>query len=369
MKKEHRFLMPVLLSLLLTAAEVFLVVLLIRNLGSVILAAAGDETFAHIFGQLSSARIVSPFFIPFGLWLAFLLYAYRREYCAPRVILLAIPLGLILFVYAIGMQVGAGFFSAFKKGGLTLNFLALCVVGLGVATTCAVRGVFHLSTPVAVGILSGAVTNTPGLGAAQSTYATMSAGAEEIPEAYAAVMSNAYAAAYPLGVLGTILIVLARGNKASTESAIESGTESSAESTKPAPSDPTPRVNASSVAKVFVGIMLGVILGSCPIPIPGLSQPLRLGLAGGPLVVSIMMGAFARNLHMHSLLPSNSLLSMREIGICLFLAAVGLDAGPTFVETMRSGGLQWACFGAAITILPLAIVVLLEINDFKLIPG
>ena len=101
MKKEHRFLMPVLLSLLLTAAEVFLVVLLIRNLGSVILAAAGDETFAHIFGQLSSARIVPPFFLPFGLWLAFLLYAYRREYCAPRVILLAIPLGLILFVYTL----------------------------------------------------------------------------------------------------------------------------------------------------------------------------------------------------------------------------------------------------------------------------
>ena len=293
-----------------------------------------------------------------------------RHFIAPSILHFVKEYGLILFVYAIGMQVGAGFFSAFKKGGLPLNFLALCVVGLGVATTCAVRGVFHLSTPVAVGILSGAVTNTPGLGAAQSTYATMSANVENIPEAYAAVMSNAYAAAYPLGVLGTIMIVffariLARGNKASTDSAIESGTESSAESTKPAPSDPTPRVNASSVAKVFVGIMLGVILGSCPIPIPGLSQPLRLGLAGGPLVVSILMGAFARNLHMHSLLPSNSLLSMREIGICLFLAAVGLDAGPTFVETMRGGGLQWACFGAAITILPLAIVVLPAVYFFK----
>ena len=99
MKKEPRFLMTVLLSLLLTAAEVVLVVLFIRNLGSLILAAAGDETFAHIFGQLSSARIVPPFFLPFGLWLAFLLYVYRRGCSATRVILLAVPLGLLLLIY------------------------------------------------------------------------------------------------------------------------------------------------------------------------------------------------------------------------------------------------------------------------------
>ena len=111
--------------------------------------------------------------------------------------------GLILFVYSIGLQVGPGFFSSFRKGGITLNKLAVLVVALGIVTTVALYYVTGLPMTTMVGVMSGAVTNTPGLGAAQQAFSDMHAGAD------APDIAMGYALAYPLGVVGAILTLLA----------------------------------------------------------------------------------------------------------------------------------------------------------------
>lgn len=111
--------------------------------------------------------------------------------------------GLILFVYSIGLQVGPGFFSSFRKGGITLNKLAVLVVALGVVTTVALYYVTGLPMTTMVGVMSGAVTNTPGLGAAQQAFSDLHAGAD------APDIATGYALAYPLGVIGAILTLLA----------------------------------------------------------------------------------------------------------------------------------------------------------------
>ena len=108
--------------------------------------------------------------------------------------------GLILFVFSIGLQVGPGFFSSFKQGGLQLVGCATAIVLLGVAVAYVIHVVTGTPIPTMVGVLSGAVTNTPGLAAAQQTITTMTAGAEQ-----ANIMASGYAAAYPLGVVGIIL--------------------------------------------------------------------------------------------------------------------------------------------------------------------
>ncbi len=112
-------------------------------------------------------------------------------------------------------------------------------------------------------------------------------------------------------------------------------------------------------------MMLGFVLGSVPIPAPGMAQPLKLGLAGGSLVVALLVGALSRRYRSNTLLPTNSLLMMREIGIGLFLAAVGLEAGPTFYETITHGGLKLAALGSVITILPILVFGIIALRFMK----
>ena len=110
--------------------------------------------------------------------------------------------GLILFVYSVGLQVGPGFFSSFKEGGLKLNQIAILVVLFGVITTIALYYITGLPITTMVGVMSGAVTNTPGLGAAQSAYRDIAGGID------ATDIATGYAVAYPLGVIGAILTLL-----------------------------------------------------------------------------------------------------------------------------------------------------------------
>ena len=143
---------------------------------------------------------IKVFGISLGItWILFLgiLLGHLGVEINPSILLFMKEFGLILFIYSIGMQVGPSFFSSFKKGGITLNLLATGIVLLGVVTTY----IIHLvtGTPIAtmIGVLSGAVTNTPGLGAAQQTYT-------EVTGASDPTIATAYAVAYPLGVVGII---------------------------------------------------------------------------------------------------------------------------------------------------------------------
>lgn len=416
--------------------------------------------------------------------------------------------GLILFVYSIGLQVGPGFFSSFKKGGVRLNLLATMVVCAGVLVTCGLYVITGLPVTTMVGILSGAVTNTPGLGAAQQAYSDMTG--IDSPD-----IALGYAVAYPLGVIGIILsmmvlrrvfridfakeekkaldtmdvqhdsvaqphslsvvnpaledksirelqglvnrdfvisrirrqggeieiadddtllhvgdqilvvttprdaaaitafigrdvqveweqldkrlisrrilitkpelngkslaqlklhagfgVSITRVNRAGVDLIAQPslqlqmgdrvtvvGTEVLIANVEKVLGNSMKRLNAPNLIPIFIGIVLGVMLGSLPFTFPGIPQPVKLGLAGGPLIVSILISRFGPKFKLVTYTTMSANLMLREVGIALFLACVGLGAGEEFVETIiDGGGYAWIGYGAIITILPLLIV-------------
>ena len=435
--------------------------------------------------------------------------------------------GLILFVFSIGLQVGPGFFHSFKSGGLKLNLLALVLVLAGVVTTYVIHLVTKEDLVTLTGVMSGAVTNTPGLGAAQQTYMDATSGSfvnEVGSAAVASSMASGYAVAYPIGVLGVILVLMltkalfridlkkeedqmhgmetgmdspqrlafaiknpavfgktileashAIENKfiisrisrdgvvkvpmASTvlqendkllvvtaQSSVEAVTMLFGEQIE-MPKETWDKLDASmsvrkltitrtsltgkklkelkirthygvsitrvsrsgidlvanpdlivqmgdsllvvghdsdinQVAKlvgnsrtglnhpnlipIFFGIAFGVLFGSIPIAIPGIPQAIKFGLAGGPLVIAILLGYFGPKLKITTYTTMSANLMLREIGISIFLAAVGLGAGENFVSSIVNGGYWWILYGALITLIPTALVAILGRVIFKL---
>ncbi|MCH4896918.1 MAG: putative transporter [Marinifilaceae bacterium] len=426
----------------------------------------------------------------------------------PMVISFTRDFGLILFVYSLGMQVGPGFFSSFKSGGVKYNILALLIVILGAITTYILYFIADIPLSTMVGVMSGAVTNTPGLGAAQQTYL-------EVTGSNDPTIAMAYAVSYPLGVVGVVLVIIfmrrilriniskekkdfeeqnsnskdapnimaveifneamvnktikeieklinrklvltrlyhADGNMVvpSSQTIIKKGdraliisaipdADSIAELlgkkidmslndwnkldahlisrrlvvTKPNINGkrlgelkiraqyginvsriirsgmsliPNPNLqivlgdrlivvgNEKSIDKlgkslgnyvnklrepnlfpIFFGIALGVLLGSLPIAIPGMSQPVKLGLAGGPIIVAILIARFGPKYKLVTYTTVSANYMLREVGMALFLAAVGLGSGQGFVDAVASGGYMWILYGFIITIIPLII--------------
>jgi putative transport protein len=430
--------------------------------------------------------------------------------------------GLILFVYSVGLQVGPGFFSSFKKGGITLNMLAMSVVLLGIIVTIILHYTTGIPMQTMVGILSGAVTNTPGLGAAQQTYSDMH---NEVSDS---TIAMGYAVAYPLAVVGIILTILlmkyifkvkveketdalnkismnkndqieltslevsnpaifgknirdihrlierrfvisrvlhAQSNQieiASPDTVLNEkdkiyvattplnrdgviaflgrtidmgqdewdmlddhlvarrilitkasingrslrqlnlrnnfgvnitrvnrsgvdliadpgltlqvgdrvtvvGDEKSIHSVERVLGNQMKRLNEPNLIPIFIGIFLGVLLGSIPFAFPGIPHPVKLGLAGGPLIVAILISIFGPKYHLVTYTTMSANLMLREIGICLFLACVGIGAGENFVSTLVSGGgLHWVGLGIIITVVPLFIIGIVGRLIFKL---
>lgn len=430
--------------------------------------------------------------------------------------------GLILFIFSIGLQVGPGFFSSFKKGGMKMNLLAVSVVLLGVGIAI---GLYYMldgrvSMAMMVGVLSGAVTNTPGLGAAQETLRQLSESGVigEAPQ-----IALGYAVAYPLGVTGIILslvvirfvfrvdlkkenerikeatdaqsekiefltvrlmnkhfdgrklhdikrlvgrsfivsrmmreanfsvpvgnTVLKQGDilfvitsNASAEAVIaflgeiteldwkESdkvlisrrivitqnningktvgdlhlrsilganitrihragidllatpnlvlqvgdkvtvvGEADAIKKVEDLLGNTLKRLDHPNISTIFIGIVLGVLAGSIPFVIPGIPMPVRLGLAGGPLVVAILLGRFGYKIRLITYTTQSANLMLREIGITLFLASVGLTSGGQFVETVISAnGLLWVACGFVITTVPLLITGFIGKRIFRL---
>lgn len=429
--------------------------------------------------------------------------------------------GLMLFVYCVGLQVGPSFFESFKKGGLTLNMLAVGLVVLNVGVMLALYYLcFDTSNPnnlpMMVGVLFGAVTNTPGLGAANEALSTSFHGA--IPQ-----IANGYACAYPLGVLGIIgasvmiryicrvnlkkenedyehenndnantkphsmsLVVtnhaLAGKNMETVRSflgrnlvcttllrnneflipdhdtriqdgdklnivcaeedaeAIEAfigneievdwepkdepvisrrivvtrsevngktlgqlnfnllfgvnitritrsgmeffasnslrlqigdrvnvvGPQDAVNSVANRLGNSVKRLDHPNVGALFIGILLGVVLGSLPIALPGMPAPVRLGLAGGPLIVAILIGSMGYKVHIVSYTTTSANLFLREVGLVLFLAAVGIKAGAGFWQTVVAGdGVKYVWTGFLITIIPILIIGIIARVKYK----
>lgn len=431
--------------------------------------------------------------------------------------------GLILFVYSLGLQVGPSFFTSFRKGGMRMNRLAFYMIALNIVVAI---GVYFLmfdrndpdSFPMLVGVLSGAVTNTPGLGAAEEALRQMGNTGVEI--------ASGYACAYPLAVLGVIMVpmivklicrikekdendelagleqvdtsqkpkrqyiemqndrlagktiielrrlinreficsrlmhqgqvvtphrdtVVSLGDQLCVVSSeddaeaictiigstvevewdnvkgseplvsrrivvtkeklngktlgelhlgsiydvtitrvVRSGTElfasaslilqvgdrltvvgkeSSVAAVAQRLGNEIKRLDVPNIATIFIGIMVGVLFGSIPFSIPGIPTPMKLGLAGGPLIVAILISRFGYKLGLVTYTKASANMMLREVGIALFLASVGIKSGASFFETVTSGdGLVYMLGGLLITVIPVFIVALIARKRYKM---
>ncbi len=426
-------------------------------------------------------------------------------------------LGLVLFVYELGLKVGPGFFSSFRKGGLQLNLLGLGVLAIGTVMTILISLCLGVPIGEATGLLCGATTNTPALGAAQQALEQMGLSAN------GAALSCAVT--YPLGVVGVILgiialrkILIKPGTPLSSATEEPDGTFiAEFKVCNPAIYDMTVRqisqvtktpfvisrlwrnenvslpdsdtilqkddhllvittptdcpklkvlfgkqeardwnkkdidwnsidnqlisrriivsrssingkklgslrlrnqyhINISRISRsglhllatpglvlqlgdvlnvvgsaadiekverilgntevklkdpnlgaIFIGIVLGLVVGSIPIAIPGISTPIKLGLAGGPIIIGILIGRFGPQFRLVTYTTRSANLMLRGIGLSLYLACLGLDAGAQFLDTiMRSEGLLWIGLGFLITVIPVLIMGAVAMKMFRL---
>ncbi len=432
----------------------------------------------------------------------------------PQMLALAQNFGLVLFVYTLGLQVGPSFFPSLRKGGIKLNLLAFAVLLIGTAMTVGISSLLGIPLPVSTGLLTGAATNTPMLGAAQQTLLQINPDATGMSN----TMATACAVGYPFGVVGVILCVVVlkvlfrKGEDGKKEhdkpafvtefcvsnpaifgkslkdimknthvrlvvSRVWKSTEGSVRGQVILPDGDTVlengehvlvltrenevsaaqqlfgtrvdgdwnrkdidwnhldgmlvsrhvfvtkseingaklgdlhlrntfRINITRVNRagidilpsrdlrlqigdkltivgeerainkvaevlgnqekelrnpnllfIFVGIMLGLVVGSLPISIPGISIPIRLGIAGGPIVIGILMGAFGPSLHITTYTTHSANLMLRQLGLTVYLAALGLGAGPGFFATvLRPEGLLWIGISMALAIIPVLLV-------------
>lgn len=430
--------------------------------------------------------------------------------------------GLIIFIYALGLQVGPGFFSSFKKSGFKLNMLSLAIIFMGLILTVIFSYTSKVSLPNMVGLLCGATTNTPVLGAAQEALSQLPGGdAKTIAD-----MALACAVSYPMGVVGVILAIILlrafftpkealpkpnekkdsetyvgefhitnpaidgknirevmqfspkrfvisriwRNGKVTiptSESVLQNDdhlliisnksdvdyikilfgeqenidwnkedidwnhidnsllvsrriivTRSKVNGVKlgtlklrntyginitrvnragidllPSPNlllqmgdkltvvgekasidnvakilgDEIKRLKNPNLIAIFSGLALGLILGALPFPFPGMDFPIKLGIAGGPIIVGILMGAFGPRLHFATYTTQSANLLMRQFGLTIYLACLGITAGEHFFETVfQSEGLLWIGIGAILTILPIIIVSLIAMKILKI---
>ncbi len=273
--------------------------------------------------------------------------------------------GLILFVTAVGMQVGPGFFKSFKKGGLAMNLMALVNVALGVVITVIIAKVSDQELADMAGVYTGAITNTPGLSAAQQAVNEL--GMEGASDRLAA----GYAVAYPLAVVGMIVTCILLRPLCRIDLKKEPVQENVVEAPAAKTATPVAQRHKINLVPIFVIIALGIVLGSIPIPV-GMSAPVKLGLAGGPLVVALVGSwlGVKRGWFTTEFTDSHGVWMLREVGIALFLAGVGLGAGGKFVETIQVH-YMWVVYGIIITMVPPLLVglfarLVLKVNYYTL---
>lgn len=426
--------------------------------------------------------------------------------------------GLIIFVYALGLQVGPGFFSSLKKGGVKLNIMSLTLIFIGLAFTIVLSWTTNISLSDLMGLLSGAVTNTPMLGAAQQAILQIHPGDTE----HVTRMALACAVAYPLGVIGVILAIIIlkkmflkgedkairdRDDKTyvgeyhvsnpavygktikeimhpldmhfvisrawhdgkvsiptsdtriykndhlliiSGKSEVDSiktifGEQEETDWNRPdidwnaidsllvsrhvlvtnskmdgvklgslrlrnayginitrvnraginlvaSPSlrlqsgdrltivgetkaidncskilgNEAKELNNPNLIAIFIGLVLGLLLGAIPVMIPGMSMPIKLGLAGGPIIVGILMGAFGPRFHLTTYTTQSANLMIRQLGITTYLAGLGLASGEHFFDTVFCReGLIWVIIGLALAVVPVLIVGIIAGKFFR----
>lgn len=275
-------------------------------------------------------------------------------------------IGLSLFILMIGLEVGSAFFDQIGKGGLRKWMLAILVVLGGTCVACLFSGLCDVERTTMAGILAGAVSNTPSLGAAQASAGVLS------PEA-ARDMTLGYALAYPGGILGILAIVLILqqffGIKASV---------GKKETSFPFPymlrlvQVQIPALHVSPAILTGLTVLaffalVGFLAGKVPFPIPGLSMPFRLGTTGGTLLVGVLVSALAPRLRFSFLVDKAvSITGVKQWSLQVFMACIGLGVGSGFLNVIVRGGWIWALQGFVITVLPCALMAAIAVWWMKM---
>lgn len=253
--------------------------------------------------------------------------------------------GLICFVTAVGFIAGPKFFRNFKVNAKSYILLGVVIILSGAATCALIIKLFGVPTDIAVGMLSGALTSTPGLGAAQEVAKT------------AADATVGYGIAYPFGVIGVVLFVQLMPKLLKTDMAAERAQYESAADVKLSDTKtkkPLIDIDPMGFFAVSLAVVIGMILANVKIPLPG-GAKFSLGTSGGPLIMGLLFGHFGHVGRISIKVKKSVLETLRELGLCLFLIGAGVPGGAGFVEKLSEHGFVLFIYGAIMTVVPMIV--------------
>lgn len=262
-------------------------------------------------------------------------------------------LGLISFVTAVGFIAGPGFFRGFKKQALSYVLLGIAIILVGGLTCVGVIKLAGIPTELSVGMMSGALTSTPGLAAAiEATKSDMA--------------SVGYGIAYPFGVLGVVLFVqlvpkLLRIDIEAERAKLAPPAQNTADGQKKTYKN----LDEFGLLAFAAAAILGVVIGKISIPLPG-GAHFSLGTSGGPLLAGLVFGHFAHIGPVAIDVPKNTLNVVREVGLALFLMGAGTGAGKGFIAVLGQYGVALFLLGALMTLLPMIVGYILAVKVFKI---
>ena len=265
--------------------------------------------------------------------------------------------GLVAFVTAVGFIAGPKFFRNFKKKAMSFIILGIVIICTGALTCIAVVKLGGISTDLAVGMMSGALTSTPGLAAAiEATGSNMA--------------SIGYGIAYPFGVVGVVLFVqlIPKFLKIDIEAEKErlAAVAVQEESASPLKQRKEARnLDEFGILPFAIAVVIGLLVAKINIPLPG-GASFSLGTSGGPLLAGLVMGHFGRVGNISISVKKSTLEVMRELGLALFLMGAGTQAGKGFVEVLKENGVALFLWGAVMTIVPMIIGYILARKVFKI---
>lgn len=263
-------------------------------------------------------------------------------------------IGLICFVTAVGFIAGPGFFRNFKKSAVSYIILGFVIILAGAATCVTIMKLAGVETDLAVGMMSGALTSTPGLAAA----------AEATGSARASV---GYGIAYPFGVVGVVLFVqlIPKILKIDIAAERERLAAVAAGDGKTLEKKSYKYLDEFGLLAFAVAAALGVLVGKIVIPLPGGAE-FSLGTSGGPLLTGLLFGHFAHIGPVAIDVPKKTLNVVREVGLALFLMGAGTEAGQGFIAVLKDQGVMLFVWGAVMTLVPMIIGYILAVYVFKI---
>lgn len=262
-------------------------------------------------------------------------------------------IGLISFVTAVGFIAGPGFFRNFKKSAISYVLLGIVIILAGGATCVAVMKLAGIPADLSVGMMSGALTSTPGLAAAiEATGSDMA--------------SIGYGIAYPFGVVGVVLFVQLIPKILKIDIDAERARLSAAKTETAATETKTYKyLDDFGLMAFAAAAVLGVLIGKIVIPLPGGAE-FSLGTSGGPLLTGLVFGHFAHIGPVAIDVPKKTLNVVREVGLALFLMGAGTEAGRGFIEILGQYGVQLFLLGAVMTLVPMIVGYILATKVFKI---